>query len=488
MSIRMVAMVAVALLVSSPLLAQDAKTILDSSAKAMGDVRSVQFSGTGLNFALGQSLNPNAPWPKFNVTSYSRVFDYDAGASREEMVRVQGENPPRGGGGQPLAGEQRQVNLVSGDHAWNQPAQNPTPALAAATERAQQVWASPHGFIKAALKAGNATVKSQTVGGRKMNVVSVTAGGRHKLVGYLNDQNLVEKVEAWLDNPVLGDMAVEYSYTGYKDFAGVKFPAKFVVRQGGHAVLDLNVTDVKTNVSANIAVPDAIRNARPAPVSAQSEKVAEGVWYITGGSHHSALIEFKDHLVVIEGPQSEERSLAVLAEVKKLAPNKPIKYLVNTHHHFDHSGGIRTFAAEGATILTHQMHKPYYEKAATAPRTMSPDRLAQSKKKLMIETMTDKKVLTDGARTLELHHIKGNPHNDAIIMAYLPKEKILIEADVYTPVAANANPLQNPLNPFTVNLYENLERLKLSVDRILPIHGRLVTFGDLQKALGKTSN
>jgi glyoxylase-like metal-dependent hydrolase (beta-lactamase superfamily II) len=193
----------------------------------------------------------------------------------------------------------------------------------------------------------------------------------------------------------------------------------------------------------------------------------------------------KDYVVVVEGPQNNDRAAAVIAEVKKAVPNKPIKYLVNTHHHFDHSGGIRAFAAEGAIIITHEINKPFFERTFAAQRTLSPDKLAKSKKKATFETINEKHVLTDGTRTMEIHHIKGNIHNDGLIMAYLPKEKLLIEADAYTPGPPNAPPPARP-NPFSVNLYENIDRLKLEVDQILPLHGRMVPLADLQKAIGKT--
>ena len=96
-----------------------------------------------------------------------------------------------------------------------------------------------------------------------------------------------------------------------------------------------------------------------------------------GGSHHSIAIDQRDHIVVVEAPQNEARSAAVIAKVKETIPNKPIRYLVNTHVHFDHSGGLRTYVDEGATIVTHALNKPYYEQAWAAPRTLNPDLLAQ---------------------------------------------------------------------------------------------------------------
>jgi len=190
--------------------------------------------------------------------------------------------------------------------------------------------------------------------------------------------------------------------------------------------------------------------------------------------------------VVVEGPQNDDRALAVIAEVKKLVPTKPIKYVVNSHHHYDHSGGLAAFVAEGATVITHAINKPFFEKAMAAPRTVSPDQLAQSGKKATIETLTDKQVLRDETRTLEIHHIKGNPHHDGLILVYLPKEKLLIEADAYTPPAPNA-PYPAQPNPFSVNLHDNIGGLNLEVDRILPLHGRVVPLTELLKAIGRSS-
>jgi glyoxylase-like metal-dependent hydrolase (beta-lactamase superfamily II) len=160
--------------------------------------------------------------------------------------------------------------------------------------------------------------------------------------------------------------------------------------------------------------------------------------------------------------------------------------MVNTHQHFDHSGGIRPFVAEGAIIVTHEMNKPYYEKTFAMPRTLAPDRMAQSGKTAMFETMTDKKVLTDGKRSMELYLIQGNGHNDGIVMAYLPKEKILVEADVFTPPADPKTPGPKPPSPYATNLVDNLQRLKLDYQTILPIHGRRSSRAELMKWIGKS--
>jgi glyoxylase-like metal-dependent hydrolase (beta-lactamase superfamily II) len=462
--------------------AQDTKAVLEGVAKAMGDVTSLQYMGSGSTFAVGQNPAPGTPWPRFNAKSYTRTIAYDTTSMRDEIVRTQAEPAPRGGGGQPVLGEQRQSQMVSGTHAWNRVGENNNPTLAAVDDRLHQLWITPHGVIKAAM-AHNATVQTKTEGGKKLTTIAFTVPGKLKVNALVNERNLVEKVDSWVSNSVVGDMLTETTYTDYKDFGGVQFPTKIAQKQGGLPSLDLTVNEMKPNVPLDIPVPD---NVRQASVRVEADKVAEGVWYLTGGSHHSVLVEMQDHLVVIEGPQNDARATAVIAEVKKTVPNKPIKYVVNTHHHFDHAGGLGAFVAEGATVITHDVNKAFLEQSFAAPRTVQPDKLAQSGKKATVEGMQDKRVLKDETRTVELYHLKGNPHHDGLIMAYFPKEKFLAEADAYTPVLPNAPQPAQP-NPFSVNLNDSIDQLKLEIDLLLPLHGRKVPLGELRKAIGKAS-
>jgi glyoxylase-like metal-dependent hydrolase (beta-lactamase superfamily II) len=288
---------------------------------------------------------------------------------------------------------------------------------------------------------------------------------------------------------VLGDMLVETTYSDYRDFNGVKFPTHIVQKQGRHFTLDLNVTNVRTNVeNASLQVPDAVRQATAPPVRVVSQKIADGVWFLGGGSHNSVLVEFKDYGAVVEAPNDENRSNAVIAEVKKLAPNKPIQYLINTHHHFDHSGGIRTYVAEGATIITNEGNKAFYEQAWKQPRTLDPDKLSRNPRKTTFITYKDKYVLTDGSRTLEIHRILGDNHNEFMSFAYLPNEKILIEADDFTPPAPNGPPPVPISLGFANNLYDNLQRLKIEVVTIAPLHGTVALMSDMLKAIGKSGS
>jgi glyoxylase-like metal-dependent hydrolase (beta-lactamase superfamily II) len=190
-------------------------------------------------------------------------------------------------------------------------------------------------------------------------------------------------------------------------------------------------------------------------------------------------IEMKGHLVLVEAPLNDARTLAVLEEVKKLAPGKPTRTVINSHHHFDHSGGLRAAASQGATIVAHSAAKGLFDKALAAKGTINPDALDKSgRKAASVKGVGVKQVLTDGARRLEIHKINDSVHNDPFLMVYLPKEKLLIEVDAYTPGPAGTNPPDVP-NANNFNLIKNIERLKLGVDKILPLHGRVVPLGDL---------
>src|SRR2546425_3463651 len=403
---------AVVVVLLSPLAANAQDALLDQVAKAMGaaGVKSIQYTGSGVNFQVGQNYSRALPWPRFIVKSYTRSVNYETAALRDELVRLQGEDPPRGGGGQPVRGEQRQIFVLTGDFTWTVAGDvvNPTPI--ALVERQLQLWTTPQGVVKAAI-ANKATVQGR--------VISFSVPGKYRVRATVDGQNMIERIDAVAPHAVLGDIPVEIRYSDYKDFGGVKFPTKIKQTIGAHPALELTVSDVQPNIAVDLAVPDPIRQT-PAPYArVTSQMVAEGVWFLSGGSHNSALIEMSDHLMLVESPLNEERATAVLAEVKNLVANKPIKYVVATHHHFDHTGGLRAVAAEGVTVIAHDANKAFLDKALAAPATVNPDRLTKSGKKGTVEVMRDKRVLTDGIRTVELLHIAGNTHHAGLIMAYL---------------------------------------------------------------------
>ena len=173
-------------------------------------------------------------------------------------------------------------------------------------------------------------------------------------------------------------------------------------------------------------------------------KLGEDAYFATGGSHHSLFVVFKDHVVVVEAPLNEERSLAVLAKIAETAPGKPVRYVVPTHYHFDHSGGLRTYIANGTTIVTTPGNRAFLERLAKAPKTIRPDRLSREPRAPVIETFTGKRVFDDGTRTLEVRDIGPNPHVTEAVIAYLPKEKAVFVVRPLHDPRAGALPAREP--------------------------------------------
>lgn len=498
--------------------AQEARAALEAAAQAIGatNLRTIRYSGAGWIAAVGQSFNSTSgDWPRFEVPSYTRTIDYEARTLREEYTRRQGNFPPQGGGGTPLQGEQRIVQLLSGGYAWNLQGETPVPQTRPYLDgtpvnelRQLEIVLTPHGFLKAALAAKDLKAHTMAImgpsndgltgDGRKVTIVSFTALGKYRVNGTINDRNLVELVTTWIPNPVYGDMLYEFRYTDYRDFGGIRFPALVHVHQGDpvlvppHNVLEIKVATVEPNVEVPpIAVPEAVRTASAAPVRVEAQKLADGVWLLGGGSHHSVAVEFRDFVAVVEAPLNEDRSLAVIEAVMKAIPNKPIRYVVNTHHHFDHSGGLRTYLSQGTTIVTHQSNRDFYANVMfhPSPRTLAPDRLATfypmymtSRRPFRIETVDQQYVVTDGERLMVLYPVAGLQHAQGMLVAYLPREKMLINADLYSPPAQGAKPPAP--NASMRALLQNIQRLKLDVEQHVPIHGRVGTHQEFVAIMG----
>ncbi len=485
-----VMVLAAAMLLSLRVAAQDtaspAKPAIDAAMAAMGTagLQAVQYTGTGQFYATGQAYEPGGPWPRYTLKKYTMSVNYTAPAMRQEVVRIDDERPPRGGGvgGYNPVTFQGGIRPAPGEMVDNQNTDGHTEAGAV------RIWLTPHGFLQGAA-ANMATAKTSVSHGK--TVVSFSAFGKYTVKGTLNSQNLVEHVETLMDVPYTGDTLMEGVYSDYRDFGGVKFPMRIVMREGGYPVLDLNVASVQPNSQAALD----LRSPNPGNGGAggrggagpepQPEKLADGVWAITPNAEGSILVEFKDYLVMIEGPGNDAYTMAALAAAKKLAPNKPVRYVINTHHHADHAGGLRAYVAEGIPIITHESHKKYYEEQIFKnPHTINPDRLARAPRAPVIETMKDKRVLTDGDTSIEIYLLRGHPHAVGLLMAYLPKQKLLIQADSFIP-RPGAPPLPAP-SPYTINLVDNVTRLKLDVARVVHIHGGVSPYSDLIAAAGRS--
>ena len=465
-------------------MAQDAKTVIANAQKALGDLKSITYSGSAKDVAF-QQCGANARDmtcrgthdPMRPIDNYVRVIDLSAPASRHT-----GTTNNIGPGGSTTVTPGTFFQQVTPQQAdVSQPWAN-----------SLEFYITPWGFLEGAA-ANNATASRRKVDGKNYTVltwsptVKAPSGKSYVINGYVNEQNIVGRVETWLGENIMGDMHILATYTGWKDFGGVMAPSKIVQMRGGWPFFEVNVTAAKANPPdvATLVPPPAGRSGGPggAPaLTVTSEKLGDGLYRLTTGpgSYDSVIVEFKDYIMMLEAGQSEARALAYIAETKKLIPNKPIRYVMNTHPHSDHTGGLPALVAEGATIITQKNNEEFLSKALNTPRTLLNDTLAKNPKKAKIETVLEKRVYSDGTRTVEMYHVYPAPHSNGLIIAYIPKEKVLFQGDFSVIPGEPANDHVKALVPV-------LERLNLDFDRYINVHTSAApqTKADVWKAVGK---
>lgn len=477
MNLANVARVAVLVLaLSSPATAQDARAVIDEASRAMGaaGLHAIAMAGNAAFGNLGQSRTISFRLASTPIGDFKRVIDFDRSA-----MHTMGIAGAPAVAGNPAPGVYEE--LVTPEDGW---------ALQL------DIWTSPWGFLRGAA-ANPATVKTQKIEGDTFKVVTWTppfkspSGQSYKVNGYINAQNLVERTETWLEHPIFGDMRIENFFTNYQDVGGVKVPAKMAQRRMAMETFVAVINSVNANPANLTTLMSPIGSPRvPVARSATvtSEMLADDVYRIR--SDYVALaVGLKDFVVVIGGgtscgmdrcsPQeSEKLGQAILAETKRLFPAKPIRYIVNTHPHFDHAAVLPPFAAEGITILTDDPNRYFIEMSLSEPRTLVGDTFAKSKKKPKVQGVEERLVLGDAAHSVELHHLMKVEHSDGMLVAYLPKEKILFAGDINVPAPGE------PPSEALVALFQNADRLNLNFERFVtthPVPDRAVTRAELVK-------
>jgi glyoxylase-like metal-dependent hydrolase (beta-lactamase superfamily II) len=454
--------------------------LLADTAAALGgrdrllSVKTLVLEGEGTHWNVGQDMTIDATGQTFAVTGYRRAVDLAGGRVRVQQTRTpnflyfQGQAP------------QAQTFGLDGEVAYAV-APNGTASRAgapAARDRLVELHHHPLVLVRAAL-GGNASVANVRAEGSEQLVDVTVPGSGPFTLAVDAATHLPTLIRSTSAHPNLGDVVIETSFSEYASTSGVQLPQRLVTRTDRFKSAELRLARATIDGdTGDLAAPETARAAPPpAPVAPNvaAEVVAPGVWLLGGQSHHSALIELSDHLMLVEAPQSEARTQAAIAKARELVPGKPLTRLVSSHFHFDHSAGLRAAVAEGLTVLTHQGNVAYYEEAATRSFTLQPDALARANRPLTVEGVSDARVIEDKARRVELYHIAGNPHADTLLMVYLPQERLLIEADAFSPGSA--------VHPYAANLLENIQTRKLRVDRIVPLHGPIVPMKDLVSAV-----
>ncbi len=451
---------------------------VDAAIAALGmqDLNSITYSGTAwrIRNSFMQTASASPPWPsRDDITNYTRTLDLTNLAQPVSLAK-----------GETFASNLFFAPPVAGTYTQT------IPATQSAWGQQLEVWLTPWGFLKAAdsydaIETGQTLDNNPVTAVTWMSPVTQTSlsGMRYTVTGYINTQNQVERVETWVEDPFMGDMHVVALYSDYTNFNGLMVPATMEQQRGGGGIFGVSVTVASAN-PANVAelltppaapAPGAPPAVPAAPPAELAQQIGEGVYYITGG-YGSVAVEFTDHIAVFEAGQSEARGQQILDEVKRIFPTKPIRYLINSHPHADHTAGMVPFVREGATIITHANNVEFLNMALSTPRTL----LGQETLAPKFQAAEEVTVLEDAMTRLELHHIT-NDHSDGMLVAYLPAQKILTQADFTLP-----QPGAMP-NPFVVNLAEYVDAQGLDFEQYWGIHTAQMpqTKADLMATIGK---
>ena len=456
--------------------------LLDEVVMAVGGEEAIRgantlvLEGGGSSYNLGQNANPDGELPMFEVTEYRRAIDFANGRWQLRWTRepryLTGNTNPR-------------IQTLGLDNgvAFNVTANGSLQRMSEMEGRLRRTQLNsmhPIGLLRAALDPASQVLNKRSVGEFE-SLDIIASDGEFTL--YVDAQTkLPAQIQTTIYHAALGDVIAEMAFADYDSVDGLLLPTRFTQMVDRFKVAELTLTNSLNSDTGDLSSPDSVKSATvPAPrATVEVEEVARGIWYLTGQSHHSVVAELSDHLVLIEAPQNDTRTLAVIERARQLNPDKPLTHVINTHHHFDHSGGIRAAISEGLTIITHERNRALFEDIATRSHRLSPDVLQRNPKPLILETISGRHVLEDGTRAIELYPIEESRHAGTLLMAYFPGQRILTFADVFTPAAPNAVTL--PRFPFVANLLANIENLGLRVDRVMPIHGRIVPIAEVRAA------
>ncbi len=472
-----------------------AKAVLDAGVKAMGGlealqgVRTVRRQLAGTWIGSGQHPRPypvSAPTltiPPANARDqHMSSLDYAGNRWIDEAVEsdFKGDFITR-------------VNVVTENHGFEtltyrdeKPYYRAFSAEDLLSLRVRRLRRYPEGALRMALSRPE-TLEWVGTGrelGRQQQVISFADSTGTRVLLYFDEAtHLLTKSEVLREHAIAGDSSAEGIYQDYRPVGPLQLPFHYIDRVAGVPTEEMR--------ASSIALDESLPDGRFRPPQEQdvvlmakdpSEPVVQRLGenlYMIRGPYNIVFAAFRDHVVVFEAPLSSRYSETCLKLIGATIPDKPIRYLVATHFHYDHVAGVRPYVAEGIPILTTPDAKAVIEQVVSSRRTMYPDALSRTPQEPKIEVLTGPKVLDDGSNRVELYDFGPTDHITQMLVAYFPKERLLFQADVWDPVSLELV----IAGPDTVNMAKKIEELGLQVERIIPVHGIPATMEALQRGL-----
>ncbi len=443
-------------------------------AAALRDLRTIRVEAVGETVQRNQSRKP--------FTSDRTPFKIDLTIDVEKTQAIQVLE-----GGYPGGFKYSSGFAVVGNEgrSWDIVRKNKRIIPNVPASAVRQRWRYfPHLIVRDAMRRspGARYLGSTKAEGIDCDVVSYSNEDGGTLSLYIDSKTgRLVKVESLTSDPFAGDAVIETVFSG-----SAGSPSGRVSRINGELTEELNFPKYELNPSvaeSAYSMPSDFADLRPAAAAQPVQKHAEGIYTVTAGGYNVLFVDLTDHIFVMETPGGDNVSRQTIAAIKQTIPNKPIRYVSVTHHHDDHAGGIRTYIAEGATILAVPNEKPFFEKVATAKFVLNPDTLARQPKPISIETITGgRRVLTDGKVTVELRDIGNGPHAEQMLVAYFPKEKLVFQGDLLNRPANGDEPIANDTS---AHFLKWIDSSGVTVEKILMVHGPVSTIAELRAAVAK---
>jgi glyoxylase-like metal-dependent hydrolase (beta-lactamase superfamily II) len=465
-------------------------------ADALSKVKTIAVKGTMKQWEPEQSFAPGGEMRFANDSTFEAAGDFSAGAMRIDWVKNFSYPAPRTFKFSeivtPTAGwvVGREANgLNKQAEGMNPPAHSMSGIRLATTQRELR-----RGSASLLLEMrGNASrviaIPEIRIGGATYPAVSYRAGNDTFIVMFDPKTGLPARVRTLDYDNVWGDVNYDLVLSDWRSYGGVQIATDRKYELNGRIIMDIEFHEVKVNVSVaagHFEPPAAIKAgaARPATTGTvphqwiirrqfigtymdsdhvsydvrastglRLNEIAPGVQHVVGGTHNSMIVEMSDHLIAFDAPVTDWQSNWTIAAAKQKYPNKPIRYIVLTHHHMDHNGGVRGYVAEGATLVVGKGAAEHYRKVLAAPYTRNPDLQSRSLAGVQIIEVGDKHVFSDGKREVSAH-ILENPHSGACLMGYVADARLAYITDVYSP----GPPLPAKINPALASVVNGVRK------------------------------
>lgn len=453
-------------------------------AEALRAVEDVWFKASGPVWARNQSVRVAQPWDEL---AHEETLFADV---RRGRFIFESRDPASGGfvfGGKSIVNDGQGFFVNERDRTFQ-----PLNAANLPAVQLNFVRRLPHLLLALALEQRAPTLRyvgEESFEGRPHYVV-IFAAANGVLMNLFFDAktNLLSKYEQMLTDPVDGDVVQEVIYSAYRAVDKIMVPTGRQTRRGGDLVEDVKYTEVRFNTrpaDAAFARPEGFEDTSASgPPPARETKLAEGV-YLFESQANSLVVEFDAYVLVVEPYAGGRGPKPTIVKAREMFPSKPIKYVVVTHYHDDHSGGLRSYVANDVTVVTTPANQKFFERMAASTFTMLADDQTRAPRKPRFEFVRDhKRVFTDGKQTVEVIDIGPSPHAAEMLVVYLPKERLIFQGDlVNLPFSGKYMP--TTVNDTTLQFFDAVNRLGLQVERVAAVHGPSTTWDALREAVEK---